>query len=121
MNKPFSKMTPKEVEQMSDEDWRNLSPFEKKHCYDCAFLKSALSHYCSNDEAKKMRGTSLPAICQYPFWKPNWNYIDKKYKTQENGHVPPVQKIVNEVKEKAPSWRKRFLKIFKSSNNHEQD
>lgn len=110
-------MTPKEVAEMSDEDWRNLSPFEKKHCTDCAFLKGALSWYCTNDDAKKMRGTSLPAICQCPFWQPNWNYIDKKYRTEENGYVPVEEKIVV----KSVSLWKKFTNLFKSSNNHEQD
>jgi len=28
----------------------------------------------------KWRGTSIPGGIHCKFWKPDWNYIDKKYK-----------------------------------------
>ena len=55
------------------------SPFEKKSCYDCGHLESALSWWCVNEEAIKARGTSIPGCIHCPYWKPDWKMIDKKY------------------------------------------
>ena len=110
-------LTEKDIQNMSDEEWRDLSPFLKKHCTDCAFLKGAMSWYCTNEDAKQMRGTSLPAICLCPFWKPNWNYIPKKYKTEEYGYVPPVEKVVRKIK--SPTWRQRVINFFKGGSRLE--
>lgn len=105
MNKSFSEMTHSEIVSMSEEDYRKVSPFEKHSCYDCAHLKSALSWWCFNNEAAKYRGTRLPGVIKCHFWKPDWNYINEKYKTSENGYVSPKQY----VKEKAKNI---FSKIF---------
>jgi len=61
-------------------------PFEKKSCYDCGWLYSALSWWCGNRKAIKDRGTSIPGCIHCPHWKPDWKMIDKKYKTEENGY-----------------------------------
>jgi hypothetical protein len=42
----------------------------KKSCYDCYFLTSALSWWCTNKKAIEYRGTSFPGVCNCHFWKP---------------------------------------------------
>lgn len=70
---------------------KNETPFEKKSCYDCGYLKSALSWWCGNKEAIKARGTSLPGCIHCPYWKPDWKMIDDEYKTPENGYTKSVR------------------------------
>lgn len=65
------------------------NPFELKRCYDCAFMKPALSWWCSNKEAIKARGTSIPGIKNCPYWEPDWKYIPEKFRTEENGYIKP--------------------------------
>lgn len=88
--KKFGEMTQSEINVMSEEDFKSVSPFEKRSCFDCGHLKSALSWWCTSKEAKDARGTSLPGCIKCTFWKPNWRVIDSKYKTKENGYVKPV-------------------------------
>ena len=85
--KNFNELTTEEINSMSDEDFKNVSPFEKKSCYHCNHLKSGLSWWCTNPDAKKARGTTLPGVIKCPYWAPDWKYIDDKYKTEENGYV----------------------------------
>lgn len=65
---------------------REETPFEKKSCYDCTHLVGYVSWWCGCKEAVKARGTAIPGIIHCPFWKPNWDYIIDKYKTEENGY-----------------------------------
>ena len=60
MNKKLSDMNQSEINALSDEEFKAISPFEKRSCYDCKYLKSALSWWCTNEDAKKARGTSIP-------------------------------------------------------------
>jgi hypothetical protein len=89
--KKFNDMTQGEINTMSQEDFENVSPFEKRSCYDCAHLKSAMSLWCTNKDAIEARGTSLPGCIKCTFWQPNWKYIDSKYRTEENGYIEPVK------------------------------
>ena len=41
---------------------------KQARCYDCAFLKCAVSWWCKNEDAIAWRGTSLPGVSQCPFW-----------------------------------------------------
>jgi hypothetical protein len=85
--KRFEKLTAAEIQAMSDEDFKDVSPFEKRSCYDCAHLTSALSWWCGNDEAIKFRGTRIPGGIKCLYWEPDWSMIDTKYKTIENGYL----------------------------------
>lgn len=78
--KKFSQMAQGEINAMSAEEFAAVSPFEKKSCYDCVYLKSALSWWCTNKEAKNARGTSLPGGVRCPFWGPKLKLIDDKFK-----------------------------------------
>lgn len=78
--KSFNEMSQSEIEEMSEEDFKSISPFEKRSCYDCSYLKNALGWWCSNEEAKKIRGTSLPGCIKCKFWEPDWKMIDNRYK-----------------------------------------
>ncbi len=84
--KKFSEMNQSEINALSKEEFNNISPFEKRSCYDCKFLKSALSWWCTNEDAIKVRGTRLPGCIKCNFWEPDWSMIDNKYKTKENGY-----------------------------------
>jgi len=77
--KKFSEMNQSEIKALSEEEFNAASPFEKKSCYDCNHLKSALSHWCSSKEAIKARGTSLPGCIKCDFWQPNSKVI-KEYR-----------------------------------------
>lgn len=74
----FSEMSQHEIELMSDEDFKSISPFEKRSCHDCGYLKSALSLWCGNKEAIRDRGTSIPGCIKCPYWKPNFKRIKNK-------------------------------------------
>lgn len=105
----FSEMSQLEIDALSKDEYKSISPFDKKTCYDCSFLKSAMSWWCTNDDAKKRRGTSLPGCIKCPLWKPDWNNIDQKYKTEENGYIKST--IYTPIK-KSNNWFKRLFKFL---------
>lgn len=107
--KKFSEMSQGEINNMNQEEFESVSPFEKKSCYDCGHIKSALSLWCGSEEARKARGTSIPGCIKCPYWKPDWKYIDGKYKTKENGYKKPLEI----VKESTIKWYDRILSLFK--------
>lgn len=111
--KSFTEMNQSEINAMTDEEFRSVSPFEKRSCFDCGHLKSAMSWWCINEEAKKARGTSLPGCIKCTFWKPDWNNIDNKYKTEENGYIKPIQQIEQFISTTSVKWYQRILKYFK--------
>ena len=87
----------KEKDKLSSDALKSISPFEKKSCYDCIFIKSALNLYCSNKDAIRDRGTSIPGCIKCPHWKPDWTYIPNDYKTEEYGYIDTKTKIKNMV------------------------
>lgn len=110
--KKFNEMTQSEINAMSEEDFKAVSPFEKRSCYDCGHLKSVLSWWCTSKDAKKARGTSLPGCIKCTFWKPDWKVIDEKYKTEENGYTKPIEQIKQTALKSSVKWYERFLKYF---------
>lgn len=109
--KKFSEMNQSEINALTKEEFKAVSPFEKKSCYDCGHLKSALSLWCTNEEAKKARGTTLPGCIKCTFWKPDWKVIDDKYKTEENGYVKPIEKVKQIALNSSVKWYKRLFKF----------
>ena len=67
-----------QILNMNNEDFNNLSPFEIRRCYDCYYLKSFVSWWCTNEEAMKSYGTSIPGGIKCEFWKPN-KKVDKEF------------------------------------------
>ena len=110
MLKKFSEMTQSEINAMSKEDYLNVSPFEKKSCYDCNHLKQLVTYWCQNKEAIEARGTKRPGCIKCPFWEPDWSYINSKYKTVENGYIPIIKKVAIHSG-KTLKWFKRLLTI----------
>jgi hypothetical protein len=113
--KKFSEMSQSEINSLSKEEFMSISPFEKRSCYDCGHLKQALSWWCGNKDAIKKRGTTIPGCIKCPFWAPDWNLIDDKYKTPENGYIEPtkpLEKIEKDIKEKSVKWYNKILKLF---------
>ena len=41
-----------------------------RRCSDCAHMRGYVSWWCTSPEAKEYRGTSIPGVCECPFWKP---------------------------------------------------
>ena len=110
MSKKFSDMTTEEIEAMSDAEFKAVSPFEKKSCHDCAHIVPAMSLYCGNIAAVSARGTSLPGCIRCPYWEPNFDYIDAKYRTKKNGYVPLVDQLVNSI---IPPGSKKWWQFWK--------
>jgi len=97
IEKKFNEMSQAEIEELSAEEFGSISPFEKKGCYACGYLKSAISWWCMNPEAIKARGTSIPGVVKCKYWTVDWEYVDEKYKTKENGYVKPEKKVVAKI------------------------
>jgi hypothetical protein len=47
-----------------------LPDANQKRCYDCWYLRGAVSLWCTNEDARGYRGTGMPGICKCQFWKP---------------------------------------------------
>lgn len=110
--KKFSEMTQKEITSLSKEEFKSISPFEKKSCYDCGNLVGHISWWCKSKEAIEYRGTSIPGIIRCKFWKPDWSHIKDKYKTEENGYISISKNVKNKINE----ITNIFKKIIKSIN-----
>jgi len=54
-------------------------PVERKSCVDCKFLKSYATWWCTNEQAKLARGTSIPGVIHCPYWE-----LDIKYAIEQN-------------------------------------
>lgn len=83
----------RKLKELSDDEFKKVSPFEKQSCYDCNHLISAISWWCGSEAARKYRGTSIPGVICCHFWRPDWKYIDRKYKTKEFGYIPLWKKV----------------------------
>lgn len=112
--KNFNELSTREIEALTDAEWEAVSPFDKKSCADCGHIKKAVSLWCNNPEAIEARGTRIPGCIKCPYWKPDWNYIDTVYKTEENGYVTPTQVIMKMVIPigKSFSLKNWFLKLI---------
>ena len=107
--KDFEDMTQKEIAEMSDENFKDVSPFKKKSCYDCNSLAGRLTLWCMNDEAFKARRTRMPGVIKCPFWQPNYNYIDEKYHPVSNGTIPEDIKKEMTISEKIRHFCHKLL------------
>lgn len=43
----------------------------KRNCYDCKHCKAAVTWWCTNKEAIKLRGTLIPGTQNCKFWEPS--------------------------------------------------
>ena len=84
--------------EMTSEEFKTLNPFVKKNCSNCIHLKGAISLWCTNENAKKARATSIPGVSNCPFWEVYWNQVDEKYKTVENGFIEKKEHIAKQQK-----------------------
>lgn len=78
--------------------WENIemrepTPFDKRSCYDCGHIRSAMNLWCGNAQANKVRGTSIPGCIHCPYWAPDWSMIPKEYRTAEYGYVSKLEKF----------------------------
>lgn len=87
-------MTAKELQNMPDEEYEKVSPFIKKRCLECKYLRGGLSWRCTNKEAIKLRGTDVPVVILCTCWKPNLEYIDKQYIPDNYIDENPDEKLI---------------------------
>lgn len=66
--KNFNEMSQKEINNLTDDEWMAIPPEEKRSCYDCGHLYSALSLWCGSDDAIAARGTRIPGIIKCKWW-----------------------------------------------------
>jgi len=86
-------MTAKELQNMSNEEYEKFSPFIKKRCLECKYLRASLSWRCTNEEAIKLRRTTFPGVILCTCWKPNLEYIDKQYIPDDYIDENPDEKL----------------------------
>ncbi len=58
-----------EYNRLSHEEFRKLPPEKRCNCADCFYLTGAINLWCTNEEAKKDRGTSIPGVNLCPHWE----------------------------------------------------
>lgn len=112
--KKFQEMSQAEIDELTDEEFKSISPFEKKSCADCSNITTVLSMWCNDINAIKERGTRVPGCIKCPYWKPDWDKIDSIHKTSENGYnekvniVPVLGEVVSTEK-----WYEKLISFFK--------
>ncbi len=94
------------MERKTLEELRKLTPFERKNCYDCKWCQASIGWWCRNDEVAKARGTRIPGVNFCFGWKPDWDYIDEKYKKPEFGY----QRVLTRWEKFVRWWQRLFKK-----------
>ena len=56
-------------------------------CSDCAYMVCHVNWWCKSKEASDYRGTHIPGICKCPFWKPDEEYIRKRFNEGDEAYV----------------------------------
>lgn len=51
-------------------------PSKRRSCYDCEYCRGAISLWCLNPIAVKIRGTRIPGVFHCPYWKRKLRYDD---------------------------------------------
>jgi hypothetical protein len=69
--KPFTEMSQSEIEAMNQEDYLAVLPSDRKACFDCKHLYSAVNPWCGSDEAIEFRGTAIPGVIKCTYWEPD--------------------------------------------------
>ena len=75
--KKIADMSQDDINALSIEDFDAIPPEEKRSCYDCGHLVSALSWWCGSDDAINYRGTSLPGCIKCTYWIPSVGVRDR--------------------------------------------
>ena len=65
----FNSLTEKERESISSDVWKKIPDHIKRSCDSCHYLIAKVNFWCSNEDAKEYRGTSIPGVCKCKFWK----------------------------------------------------
>ena len=110
--KDFNYMSSSEISALTQEEFDSISPFKKRSCYNCKSLKAIVSLWCTNIEAKKARGTSIPGCIKCPYWSPAWSEIPLEYHTVENGFVIKQENPI--IQPPIPKTKSIILKFFQS-------
>jgi hypothetical protein len=51
----------------------------QKRCFDCKHCKAAVSWWCTNKDAAKYRGTSIPGVRNCQFWEPMKTKVESSW------------------------------------------
>ena len=81
--KPFNQLSQEEINNLTPEEFKAIPPEEKRSCHDCNHLKAFVSLWCTNEQAKKARGTSIPGCIKCPYWE------------AKVSHIPKLEEILN--------------------------
>ena len=76
--KPFNQLSQQEINNLTPEEFKAIPPEEKRSCHDCNHLKAFVSLWCTNEQAKKARGTSIPGCIKCPYWEAKVSHIPKQ-------------------------------------------
>jgi len=69
------------------------TPFERRYCYDCRYLRGFMHPGCVDEEAQQYRGTDLPEAIHCTFWEPHYGKLssEDKKKIEERGFRKPAR------------------------------
>ena len=59
--------------------------YKERACAFCSYLKAAVSWWCTNKEAARLRGTTIPGCSHCPCWAPDKVYIKQTLKEKRDG------------------------------------
>ena len=76
--KTFAEMSQEEINAMTPEEFAAVPPDQKRSCYDCGWIVTALSHWCGNEEASRARGTKFPGCIKCTYWKPAEKSLEER-------------------------------------------
>ena len=54
--------------------------YRRRSCVHCDFFLAHINGWCSNNNACIARGTNIPGIYHYPYWKPDKKFIRRDIK-----------------------------------------
>lgn len=72
---------------MANIENKEESPEVRRSCYDCGWLKAYVSWWCTNPEAKRVRGTAIPGVYHCPYWKADEDFMAECRKKWKNDKV----------------------------------
>ena len=105
--KSLDDLSSEEKQNIPHETWLQLSPYIKKDCYHCEFLKGYISLWCTNKEAVAYRGTAFPGVYNCLFWEPNEENIEKSRKSLND-----IDNVIDSISMKLKINHEYLNKLF---------
>lgn len=98
--KPFNQLSQQEINNLTPEEFKAIPPEEKRSCHDCNHLKAFVSLWCTNEQAKKARGTSIPGCIKCPYWE------------AKVSHIPKQEEILNLIRKQKEGINRKNQRYF---------